>query len=86
MVSTLGTGGHAAAWRGRLRVHGDLSIARASSRRRRGGPADLECRGKEMKLGGAGRVGNPGQQRAGGEPPGVEAVTLVIQIERSRAR
>ena len=35
----------AAGWRDRLGVHGDLSIALASSRRRRGGSADLKCRG-----------------------------------------
>src|SRR5580704_5430611 len=41
--------------------------------RRRGGAADLEGRGEEVELGVAGRVGDPGQQRAGGEPPGLEA-------------
>ena len=53
----------------------------------KGGEQSLECRGQEMKLRGAGRVGDPGQQRPGGEPPGVKPALsmLVIPIERSRA-
>ena len=41
-----------------------------------------------MEFGGAAWVGHPGQQRPGGEAPGVELPlsTLVSQIDRSRAR